>query len=123
MLSSAHRLTRHSEFSAVLRSGKRAGRPRVVIHALVAAESAHEWDAPARVGLIVSRSVGGSVVRHGVSRKLRHVMRPIAPVLPAGSLVVLRALATAASATSAELEGDIRSGLRKLGLPCVSLSP
>jgi hypothetical protein len=50
-------------------------------------------------------------------------MRPIAPALPAGSLVVLRALGTAATATSDELEGDIRSGLRKLGLPCAFPSP
>ena len=102
----------------MMRQGRRAGRPRVVVHTLRGAQTA---DAPpvesaaSRVGLIVSKSVGGSVVRHRVSRRLRHVMRPVVPMLPADTLVVLRALAPASTATSAELDLDIRSALRKLG--------
>ena len=45
-------------------------------------------DAPPRAGLVVSRAVGGSVVRHRVARRLRHLLRPRlatpAPGLPAG---------------------------------------
>ena len=117
MLSSAHRLTHHSEFTAVMRSGKRAGRPRVVVHALTAGDTVLGWGDPARVGLIVSKAVGGSVVRHRVSRKLRHVMRDVVPSLPPGTFVVLRALAAAATATSGELEADVSAALRKLGFP------
>lgn len=115
MLPSAYRLTQHNDFSAVLRSGKRAGRSRVVVHALPAGETGLERGHPARVGLVVSKSVGGSVVRHRVSRKLRHVMRDVVPSLPPGTLLVLRALSVAATATSGELEADISAALHKLG--------
>jgi len=64
---------------------------------------------------VVSKSVGGSVVRHRVSRKLRHVMRDVVPSLPPGTLLVLRALSVAATATSGELEADISAALHKLG--------
>ncbi len=116
MLSPAHRLTRRSEFSEVLRSGRRSGRPRLVVHVLAPPPAISEFATTSRVGLIVSKSVGGSVVRHGVARKLRHVMREILPSLPAGTLLVLRALQNSASATSTELDRDIRSALCRLGL-------
>lgn len=97
-----------------MREGKRAGRRRVVVHVMVGAGTNHY---PAsRVGLVVSKAVGGSVVRHSVSRKLRHVMRPVVTELPTGTHVVLRALGAAATATSAELDADIRSALVKLGV-------
>jgi len=122
VLAPAHRLTRHREFVAVMRSGARAGRTRVVVHTLRNPPLAlDKIGAPStRVGLIVSKSVGGSVVRHSVSRKLRHVMRGFVPVLPDGTQVVLRALPPAATSSSAELEVDIRSALRKLGFPASS---
>ena len=46
----------------------------------------------ARVGLIVGKSVGNSVVRHRVARRLRAAVAPVVGTLPAGCLVVLRAL-------------------------------
>ncbi len=39
---------------------------------------------PPRVGFAVSKSVGGSVVRHRVSRKLRHVVAAHTSELPGG---------------------------------------
>ncbi|MGZ4552996.1 MAG: ribonuclease P protein component [Mycobacteriaceae bacterium] len=121
MLAAPHRLTHHSEFSAVVREGKRAGRSRVVVHALRGTHGVPDAPPSSRVGLVVSKSVGPSVVRHRVSRRLRHVMQPIVPTLPAGTRVVLRALASSSTATSAELDTDIRSALRKLGLPVGSV--
>jgi len=120
VLAPAHRLTRHSEFAAVMRSGARAGRTRVVVHTLRNPPLDKSGAPSTRVGLIVSKSVGGSVVRHSVSRRLRHVMRGFVPALPDGTQVVLRALPPAATSSSAELEVDIRSGLRKLGFPASS---
>jgi ribonuclease P protein component len=59
----------------------------------------------------VSKAVGGSVVRHAVTRRLRHVVRDRLEGLPAGTLLVVRALPTAATATSTELAADLDSAL------------
>ncbi len=69
-------------------------------------------DASPRAGLVVSRAVGGSVVRHRVARRLRHLLRPRLATLPAGSRLVVRALPAAADAPSSVLGDDLDSGLR-----------
>lgn len=65
----------------------------------------------------MSKAVGGSVVRHAVTRRLRHLVAPRLEALPAGASVVVRALPPAATATSAELgsdlDGALASALRK----------
>jgi len=61
----------------------------------------------------VSRAVGGSVVRHAVARRLRHLVRPRLESLPAGSRLVVRALPPAASATSAALGTDLDAALER----------
>ncbi|GAA4856850.1 ribonuclease P protein component [Saccharopolyspora rosea] len=107
----------------VVRRGRRAGRRRLVVHALSAGQSP-EADANAaptresspRVGFVVSKAVGVAVVRHRVSRRLRHLMRDRLAELPAGTLVVVRALPPAADASSRELGADLDAALRKLRL-------
>lgn len=49
-------------------------------------------DTPAQAGLIISKSVGGSVVRHKVARQLRHTLKDLLALLPDGAHVVVRAL-------------------------------
>ena len=65
-----------------------------------------------RAGLVVSKAVGGAVVRHRVSRKLRHLLAPRLSALPSGAMLVVRALPPASSATSAELGDDLDAGIR-----------
>lgn len=76
-----------------------------------------ERDEPARVGFVVSKAVGNAVVRHRVSRRLRHLMRDRLPGLPPGTLVVVRALSPAARADSRDLGRDLDAAFRKLRLP------
>jgi ribonuclease P protein component len=103
------RLRRRDEFAAVLRRGRRSGRSRLVVHLDRPADA----DAGAtRAGFVVSRAVGNAVVRHRVTRRLRHLVRPRLVELPAGSRLVVRALPPAATASSAELAEDLDSGLR-----------
>jgi ribonuclease P protein component len=52
------------------------------------------------------------VVRHRVTRRLRHLVAARLDTLPAGSMLVVRALPPAATASSAELAADLDSGLR-----------
>jgi ribonuclease P protein component len=68
------------------------------------------------VGFVVSKAVGGSVVRHRVARRLRHLMRERLGFLPPTVDVVIRALPRAGMSTSIELAGDLDSALRKLRL-------
>ncbi|MGW6426131.1 ribonuclease P protein component [Nocardia sp. NPDC055053] len=122
MLPEPYRLHHRAEFSRTVRRGQRIGRRDLVVHALT-----HTYDDVAdvdslirvggpRFGLIVSKAVGNAVVRHRVARRLRHMCAQVVDELPAGTDVVIRALPGAATADSAELLRQLRSGLRKLGL-------
>lgn len=114
----------------MVRQGRRAGRARLVVHALDTfrgfrgTRSSGDTPAviqatsgPARVGFVVSKAVGGAVLRHRVSRRLRHLMRDRIGALPAGTLVVVRALPPAATATSRDLGEDLDAAFRKLRMP------
>ncbi|SOC52385.1 ribonuclease P protein component [Blastococcus aggregatus] len=68
----------------------------------------------ARAGFVVGRSVGNSVVRHRVTRRLRAVVRAELDRLPATADLVVRARPEAASAGSAELHRDLSRGLDRL---------
>ena len=74
-------------------------------------------DAPPRVGLIVGRSVGGSVVRHQVARRLRAQLAAQVSALPSGTGLVVRALPDSAGATSERLGADLRSALARMQVP------
>lgn len=122
MLPAVHRMRRGEDFDRTVRRGHRAARRTVVMHALWSVdaslnhpqsgdEAVDDWYTqrvpPAQVGFVVSRAVGSSVVRSRVKRRLRHVMRDRLDLLPAQSLVVLRATPRAAEAPSSELARDI----------------
>lgn len=108
MLPVALRVTRSEDFTRTIGGGQRAGRRTLVVHLLAGGEVAH----PSRAGLVVSRAVGGSVVRHRVSRRLRHLLREELGRLPGGMLLVIRALPAAATAEHAELRADLSSAVR-----------
>jgi len=61
---------------------------------------------PAQAGLIISKNVGGSVVRHKVARQIRHSLRDHMELLPAGAHVVVRALSGSAGQ---DLKKDLSS--------------
>ncbi len=74
-------------------------------------------DAAPAVGLVVSRSVGGSVTRHHVQRRLRHLMADRLAALPGGSRVVVRALPPSASARWDELAAGLDDALARALAP------
>ena len=67
-----------------------------------------------RVGLVVGRAVGNSVVRHRVTRRLRAAARDELHRLPATADLVLRARPEAATAPYTRLRGDLSAGLDRL---------
>ena len=100
------------EFSAVMRSGRRAGSATVVVHALVH-RAGPPGDFP-RVGFIVGRTVGGAVTRNRVRRRLRHLIRERLVSIPGTPLLVVRALAPAAAASTGRLGDDLDGCLARL---------
>ncbi len=102
-------MRRSTDFSSVVRDGARVRGGRVVIH-----HRARPGDKPPLVGLVVSKAVGGSVVRHRVSRRLRAQLARRIDALPTGSATVVRALPASGAATSAELGDDLDRALAPL---------
>jgi ribonuclease P protein component len=78
----------------------------LVVHALVG-DADPAVQNPPRIGFVVSRAVGTSVVRHRVQRRLRHLCRERLQRLPPGAEVVVRALAPAGGATYQELGAEL----------------
>jgi ribonuclease P protein component len=108
VLAAAQRLRRSTDFAAAVRGGRRAGRETVVVHLLLD-EPAQAL--PARAGFVVSKTVGNAVVRNKVRRRLRHLVRPRLASLPPGSLLVVRALPAAASASYDSVGADLDAAL------------
>ena len=109
MLPSVHRMRRSPDFASAVRAGRRAGRRRLVVH-LLAPQA--QSSTPPLVGFVVSRAVGGAVVRNRVERRLRHVVRDHLGLLAPGSRLVVRATPAASGASSTELDADLVSALR-----------
>ncbi|MFB6808433.1 MULTISPECIES: ribonuclease P protein component [unclassified Streptomyces] len=118
MLSPENRLRRREDFASAVRRGRRAGRPLLVVHLRTSgATDPHEpgeIDPSTRAGFVVSKAVGGAVVRNRVKRRLRHLVRERLCRLPAGSLVVVRALPGAGDAGVDELARDLDAALTRL---------
>jgi ribonuclease P protein component len=102
-------MRRSGDFDDVVRAGRRARGGRVIVH------QRRDGGAGAPlIGFVVSRGVGGSVVRHQVSRRLRAQMATRLVALPPGSATVVRALPVAAGASSAELGAALDQALARL---------
>ena len=118
MLPTEHRLRRREDFAAAVRRGRRAGRPLLVVHLYSPLRrdphAAGETAPPTRAGFVVSKAVGGAVVRNRVKRRLRHLVRDRLSAFPPGSLVVVRALPGAGTAEYAQLARDLDAALRRL---------
>lgn len=102
MLPRTARLHESADFRRVTRSGVRAGRPTLVVHATTGAVDR------SRVGFVVSKAVGGAVVRNRVKRRLRHLVAAELGTTAPPRDVVVRALPVAASAPE-RLPGDLAS--------------
>jgi ribonuclease P protein component len=110
-------MRRSTDFSSAVRRGRRVRRGSIVVHfvAPTSASAADPGDVDAaQVGFVVGKSVGGSVVRHRVSRRLRAIMASRLAELPAGSATVVRAMPGAGQATSAQLTEDVDGALARV---------
>ncbi|MET0860331.1 MAG: ribonuclease P protein component [Microbacterium sp.] len=102
MLARSNRLTRGTDYKAVVRRGRRCVGTLTVTY--VAAPSD---DRAARFGFIVSRQVGPAVVRNTVRRRLKAVCAEQLETVRPGVDVVIRALPGAADADFQDLRDDV----------------
>jgi ribonuclease P protein component len=127
MLPAANRLRDSSEFAVAVRSGRRVGRGAVVVHlkidntadqpgtplpGCVTSSAGGGFDAVvSKAGFVVSKAVGGAVVRNKVKRRLRHLVAERLPHYPPGTTLVVRALPAAAGAAYEQLGLDLDAAL------------
>jgi len=89
VLPKSARLTAGEDFAKATKSGLRLTTTNLVGYLHLSNTDAA---APAKCGLIVNKSVGGSVTRHRIARQIRHSIAPQMGSLPNGSLLVIRVL-------------------------------
>ena len=105
MLPKAARLRNRADFTATTR-GRRAARGAVVVHLRSRTDTTG-----VRAGFVVSKAVGGAVVRNRVKRRLRHLVAERLPDWAPGTDVVVRALPDAAARTYPDLAADLDAAL------------
>ena len=88
MLPASNRLRLGQDFSKTTKTGHRATSSLLVIYFLT-----HEQlPLGPQVGLIINKSVGGSVTRHRIARQLRHAVAEYLQELPPHTQLVIRVL-------------------------------
>jgi ribonuclease P protein component len=108
VLARANRVTRPADLRAALRRGRRIGTTSAVLHVLDRSS-----DEPSRFGFVVSKSVGGAVVRNTVKRRLRAVSREVLAGMPPGRDVVIRALPGVDQAPWVTLHAEIVEAINR----------
>lgn len=122
VMASIHRISTRSDFSRTLKKGVRVSSRDLLLTVLVLptqwpdsagrrvgiATSGGPW-----LGLIVSKSVGNAVTRHRVARRIRAAFDEVRGECPTtDTSIVVRALPSAAEASSVELAAQLRKALR-----------
>jgi len=98
----AARVRLRSDYLTIQNRGRRVSGTNLMVFAV---------SGTGRMGITVSRKVGGAVVRNRVKRRLRHLVRPHLDRLPAGTDIVVRALPAAATKAYADLQVDLDAAL------------
>jgi ribonuclease P protein component len=111
VLPARNRMTRSTEFDLAVRHGVRAPQRCIVVHAR-RSDDGLPANSP-QVGLIVAKSVGGSVDRHQVARRLRHAASGLLAELDPADRVVIRALPASRTAPFSALEQQLSAGFRR----------
>ena len=81
------RIKSSSDFARVTKSGR-----RVTTNSLIGYLYQSTSNEQPKLGLIVGKSIGNSVIRHRVARQIRHAAKNPMSSLPSGSLFVVRAM-------------------------------
>ncbi len=102
-------MTRSADFGTTVKQGVRAAQPDLVVHAR--RDTGHP-DGP-RVGLVVTKAIGGAVERHRVARQLRHLVYATIAELEPTDRIVIRALPGIRQAKHARLQEEFGAALTR----------
>ena len=96
MLPASNRLRSSSDFARTTKVGHRATSQSLILYGTVPGATS-DVKTPAqsegpKVGLIISKAVGGSVVRHRIARQLRHLIKDELAQFPTSAQIVIRVL-------------------------------
>ena len=111
MLAQRNRLRKASDF-ALASKGMRVSGENFLLYVATPSGSEHAG-ASVKVGLIVGKNVGGSVIRHRVSRQIRHAIAPHLEQFPSGTLLLFRAHPGAANSAEKNLGNEISALVAK----------
>ena len=101
MLPKKARLTTSEDFAKATKSGLRLTSENLVGYLYISpAANNVNPEEPTKCGLIINKSVGGSVMRHRIARQLRHDLAPKLDTFPTNSLFVVRVLKSAPEYTN-----------------------
>ena len=109
VLPSSARLTTPHDFARTTKSGLRVTSQNFVGYLYISPAST---DSP-RAGLIIGKSVGGSVRRHRISRQIRHALALELSNFPTGSLIVIRGLKQSENV-------DVQREIREISIRLIS---
>lgn len=109
MLPKKHRLSRSKDFEKVTKNGVKVNTEIAVIYAIANPLT----QINSEIGLIVSKIVGNSVVRHKVSRQIRNVVKKILNKIPNNIQIVIRALPKINEKDFFEIENILETAILK----------
>ena len=102
MLPNSARIKSSSDFARVTKTGRRTTTNSLIGYFLIGDQN--QSTKPAKLGLIIGKSVGNSVVRHRIARQVRHAVREQINNLPNGTMLVIRAMKKPENAFQETLE-------------------
>lgn len=101
-------MRRRGDVANVLATGRKTPAGAVVIHSIPKPTE------PSEFAFVVSKKVGNSVVRHRVTRVLRHIVADQATSFKPAQQVVVRALSKAASVPTETIKSDFVAAIAKV---------
>ena len=107
MLAKANRVVSGADFRSIVRTGRRASTPLAVVY------STRTGEMPTRFGFIVAKSVGGSVVRNRIRRRLRAIGRELLATTTTGADIVVRPLPGSADLEFTGLHAEITEAVHR----------
>lgn len=114
MLAKPNRIRSGADYRLTVRKGSKVHAPNTITYV-----RATRQQGPTRFGFIVSKAVGGAVVRNTVRRRLKAACREELPGIAPGNEIVVRALPASAQASWITLQSEIRRAVDKVGARCM----
>lgn len=108
MLAKPNRVVRADDFRMTMRRGRRVTAEFAVVYL-----ADQEQSNPARFGFVISKAVGGSVIRNRLRRRLRAIGSELVDGGFSGTDIVVRALPGCASLDWTTLHHEISVAIKK----------